>query len=352
MDTQQNNESKKEANNKSREEANNKSREGANNKSREDANNKSREDANNESREEAKTLLKENTDQIINVLTKEVNAQISGLAVQISGLAVLVELLKHELLFLTERVTTVSDNVTTLTEEVTTFKSAISDNTPNLDNTSKSNIELLSRSDLKSMEDSINVQFAILKVLVSSNNTDGASVKPSILGTTKSEPKKRVTKKPIEVVPQAEAKAEVQIKDEDEVQMKDECEVEQTEAQKPKPKPRARATTTKTKTSVAKENSDFAISYMKNKDNLKELFQLVGKSEMLALFCNGMNISVSDMDQKLDDEQVEECCEYAKLNDSNMKEIVKSLNKIKKFKDFIVQAQKINSNKDSLNEDD
>jgi hypothetical protein len=57
---------------------------------------------------------------------------------------------------------------------------------------------------------------------------------------------------------------------------------------------------------------------------------------------------MDEMNEKELDDQINEISD---LDDSNMETMIKSLNKLKEFKDYITQAQKIISNKDSLSED-
>lgn len=299
------------------------------------------------SREEAKTLLQENNELIINAVNQ-----------CFSQLMTFMELLRFEF---NEKISNLTENVNNLTEKVENLKENISELTekefklPESDNLPiRPNEEVrLLKDEIKNLGSAIELQFSILKVLVGANSSD-TSIKPSVLGTTKVEPTKpkpRATKKTIEA---KSGTVDATIVDATIVDATtvDATTVDATEEDltaKPKAKPRSRAVSTKTTSTKtkAKTNSEFALSYMKDSDNLRKMLSEIGTA-VLNSYCNALNISIGEMNDKDLDDQIHE---ITNLDDSNMETMIKSLNKLKEFKDYITQAQKIISNKDSLNED-
>ena len=307
------------------------------------------------SREEAKTLLQENTDAIIGSVNQ-----------QFSQLMAFMELLRFEL---NEKVSNLTENVNNLTEKVDNLPKTVSELTEKAFKLPESNnspmmpneeVKLL-QDEIKNLGGTIDVQFSILKVLVGANSSDG-QIKPSILGTTKvdpTKPKPRASNKAIEVKSATVDSADSAMVDSTDSAMVDSADgadsadstisPEEDLTAKPKAKTRARAVSTKTTTTKtkAKTNSEFALSYMKDADNLKKMLTEIGQA-VLNSYCNVSNTSIDEMNEKDLDAQIHE---ITNLDDSNMETMIKSLNKLKEFKDYITQAQKIISNKDSLSED-
>ena len=303
------------------------------------------------SREEAKTLLQENSE----LITKAV-------AQCFSQLMTFMELVRFEL---NEKISNLTENVNNLTEKVENLKENISElnekefklpESNNLPIRPDEEVRLL-KDEIKNLGSAIELQFSILKVLIGANSSD-TSIKPSVLGTTKVEPTKpkpRATKKTIEVKSSTVDATTVDATTVDATTMDattmDATTVDATEdlTAKPKAKPRSRAVSTKTTSTKtkAKTNSEFALSYMKDSDNLRKMLSEIGAA-VLNSYCNVSNISIDEMNDKDLDDQIHE---ITNLDDSNMETMIKSLNKLKEFKDYITQAQKIISNKDSLSED-
>jgi len=313
------------------------------------------------SREEAKTLLQENSE----LITKAV-------AQCFSQLMTFMELVRFEL---NEKISNLTENVNNLTEKVENLKENISElnekefklpESNNLPIRPDEEVRLL-KDEIKNLGSAIELQFSILKVLIGANSSD-TSIKPSVLGTTKVEPTKpkpRATKKTIEVKSSTVDATTVDATTVDattvdattmdattmDATTMDATTVDATEdlTAKPKAKPRSRAVSTKTTSTKtkAKTNSEFALSYMKDSDNLRKMLSEIGAA-VLNSYCNVSNISIDEMNDKDLDDQIHE---ITNLDDSNMETMIKSLNKLKEFKDYITQAQKIISNKDSLNED-
>jgi len=309
-------------------------------------------------REEAKTLLQQNTDQII-----------SAFSGQFSQLITVIELLRFELnekvSNLTEKVENLTENIENLKEKVDNLPKNVSELTekefklPESGNlTIRANEEVrLLQDEIKNLGSTIEVQFSILKVLVGANSSDTSSIKPSVLGTTKVEPtkpKSRATKKTIEAKNSMDDNVTIDNVTIDnttvDIDSANSAIVpEEDLTAKPKAKPRARAVSTKTTSTKtkAKTNSEFAHSYMKDSNNLRKMLSEIGQA-VLNSYCNVLNTSIDEMNEKELDDQINE---ITNLDDSNMETMIKSLNKLKEFKDYITQAQKIISNKDSLSED-